>query len=49
MGKSRSKMQETPSNKNIDAVTEKLQGTLRIPTGQNVAKIVWTFQCMNNQ
>ena len=46
---SRGKMQETPSNKNIGALTNKLQGILRIPTGQNIANIVWTFQCMNNQ
>ena len=29
--------------------TDKLQAIPRIPTAQNVAKIVWTFQCMNNQ
>ena len=36
-------MQETLSNKNIDAVTDKLQGILRIPTAQNVAKNITDF------
>ena len=31
-------MQKNPSTKNIDAAIDKLQGILRIPTCQNVAK-----------
>ena len=35
--------------KNIDVATDKLWGIPRILTVLNVPKIVWTFQCMNNQ
>ena len=35
--------------KRIDAITDKLQGILKIPASHNIVKIEWTFQCMNNQ
>ena len=35
--------------KSIDAITDKLQGIPKIPSTQNIVKIEWTFQCMNNQ
>ena len=31
-------MQKTPSYKNVDTATDKLQGIPKIPTAQNVAK-----------
>ena len=42
-------MQKFQSTKNIDPLTDKLQGIQIIPATQNIAKIVWTFLCMNNQ
>ena len=48
-GRAGIKCKKPQVTRNVDTATDKLQVVLKIPTTQNVAKIEWTFQCMNNQ
>ena len=48
-GRVRVKCKKPHITKNIDTLTDKLQGIPKIPASQNIAKIEQTFQCINNQ